>query len=137
MQDLPDTPTLLDALARFLLEQVAPAVDAKGLKYRVKVAAHLAATVAREVRLEGANDGAELQRLRALFEVDGPLPPDDEARRGEIGRLEDRLADALRDGRLGGREAEFARGHLMQTLRERLAVVQPGFDTRLDVESAP
>lgn len=130
MQDLPDKQTLLGALAQFLSEQVQPAITDRGLAFRVRIAAHLADTLRREVAHEEAHDAAELARLRDLLGAEG-LPSD---RTDAIRTLNARLAQALREGTV---DADAARASLLATLRDKLAVVQPRFDTRLDLEEAP
>ncbi len=138
MQDLPDTVSTLEALARFLDEDLVPALAGKArLAYRCKVAASLARTVAREVRLAGASDEAEYARLQAALGRTDPAPANEEAMRVELSRLESELVEQLRHGSLSTEKLRFIRGHLIETLRDHLAAIQPGFDLRPDPESPP
>jgi hypothetical protein len=66
MQDEPHKERLLADVARFLTTDVLPALDDRALAFRVRIAAHLVGTVAREVASEEAIDRAELDGLVAL-----------------------------------------------------------------------
>lgn len=146
MQDAPDKGALLGGVAMFLMGQVEPALKAagqRGLAFRARIAAHLISTVYREIIHEGEHDAAEWGRLTELL---GALP---EAYRGDssdpgaaglteaLPEANARLACALRDDDAPIDEAA-TRAALMATLRDRLMVVQPRFDTRIDLkESQP
>ncbi len=73
MQFEPDAPTLLAAVARLLDEQVLVAVPPE-LQHPVRVAAHLARLVERELRLGPDADSREHELLTALVgaDVDDP-----------------------------------------------------------------
>ncbi|MCA9560934.1 MAG: hypothetical protein KC583_20440 [Myxococcales bacterium] len=144
MQDFPDKATLLGAVAEFLDKTVRPALDAsdapnsRGLAFRVRVAAHMVATVAREVTFEGLHDAAELSRLRALLDrTDDPLPPNDMARRATLTELNAELARRLREDPLTEDDQDAIRTHLVRTLEEKLSVVQPRFDVKMRIEQPP
>lgn len=138
MQDAPDRDTLLANVALFLMAQVEPALKAhpegRGLAFRTRIAAHLVATVGRELAHEEAHDAAELARLQGLLGV-GPSdpPPVGAARREAISALRGRLAKALRDDGIE-LAADAIRAGLMETLREQLEVIQPRFDTRMVID---
>ncbi len=135
MQDFPDKATLLGAVAEFLEGTVRPSIQDQGLAFRVRVAAHIVATVAREVTLESFHDIAEYGRLRALLHREGEPPASDEIkRRAAIGALNAELARALREDAIDDGELAKIRHHVMKTLTEKLTVVQPRFDLKLDVE---
>ncbi len=113
MQFEPDAPTLLAAVARLLDEQVLGAVPAE-LQHPVRVAAHLATLVERELRLGPDADRRERELLTGLVggEVDDP---------GAV------LAERLR--RDGDEELERAAWPvLVEIARLDLAVAKPGHD---------
>ncbi len=135
MQDAPDRDTLLANVALFLMAQVEPALKAhpggRGLAFRTRIAAHLIATVGRELGHEETHDAAELARLQGLLDASpSDPPPVGAARRAAIAALRGRLAKALRDDAID-LDTDAVRAGLMQTLREQLEVIQPRFDTRM------
>jgi hypothetical protein len=134
MQDRPDKLKLLESVARFLGEELAPAIEDRGLAFRVRIAAWLTQMVALELLLGDTQDAAQLQRLRELFNEDAEMPATPAKIQEAITHLETRLVDRIREADLS--EAERARitAHVKQTLREKLVVVQPRFDTRPNVE---
>lgn len=116
-----DHPTILDALATFLMGELAPKVEAdKALQFRVLIAANLATTLAAETRTRDARllaEGTRLQHLLAATEA-----PRDEA---ELEALNRQLAARLRRGELLG---EQTLAHLLQTARETLEATNPRFE---------
>ena len=126
MQDRPDKATLLDAVAVFLNEELRPHVEDKALAFPVLIAANLARIVADEVRMEQDNNTAELGRLQALLpdiNTDGEHP-------AQIQQLNDALSERIREKAFGPDQVPIVWSHVMQTLREKLAVVNPRFDAR-------
>jgi len=69
MQDKPSSIELLEALAAFLREEVAPRLDG-GLRFKALVGANVAGIVAREIALGPQQDLAQLERLAALLGED-------------------------------------------------------------------
>ncbi len=134
MQDRPDKLKLLESVARFLGEELAPAIEDRGLAFRVRIAAWLTQMVALELLLGDAQDAAQLQRLRALFGEEADAPATAAKLHEAIAHLETRLVDRIREGALDDAERARITAHVKQTLREKLVVVQPRFDTRPDVE---
>ncbi len=140
MQDHPDAPTLLAAVARWLGEDLVPAVkEDRALAFRARIAAYLIEVVARELNLAEEHDAAQLGRLLALFD-----PPDElveseapSATRIAIATLEAEVADRIRAEDLGPAERFAITAHVTETLREKLAIVQPRFDTSPDIEGEP
>ena len=130
MQDLPSRDALLSGVSRFLVEQVASALDDRGLAFRLKIAVHLIETVRRELANEVVHDARELAGLRALLGGDDGSAED--GHQAEIQRLNAALADLIRDS--DDLELEATKTHLMASLRDRLSVVQPRFDLGYDCE---
>lgn len=136
MQDRPNKTEILDALATFLMREVRPQVTDPALNFRVLIAANLASIVANEQRSEDTEDAAQLQRLQMLMpdvKVDGQVP-------GRAGRLEaietlnKELVTRIRGGELNDTQRAGIWIHLGETLREKLAVVNPRFDSSPMVE---
>jgi hypothetical protein len=129
MQERPEPRAVLEALARFLLEELQPAVTDKRLAFRVLIAAHLASTLAAELDVRPLHAQAELLRLTALL-PDVPVSSDARvALRDLNAALVDRLAK-------GGPLQDDAgvRDHLRSTLADALAVFSPRFDTSPNIE---
>src|SRR6186997_2521329 len=120
MQDLPDKISLLEAVARFLGdERLKKEIRDPALAFRVKIAAHVIESVAREEAAEDRHDAAELQRLEELFEL--PRSSSEiskNTRRARIAELNRMLAKRLRTG--GASELDpfvrRAHAHLKTTL---------------------
>lgn len=134
MQDAPDRDTLLAHVAMFLMTRVEPALKAhpggKGLAFRTRIAAHLIATVGRELAFEEDHDGAESTRLASLLDETPAEGITGAERRAAIADLRGKLACRLRDDATPIDEAAV-RAALRETLTDVLAVVQPRFDTRM------
>lgn len=126
-------PHVLDALARFLGEQVQPALTDAGLGFRVRIAAWLVAGLAREARLGPAHRAAEVEGLAALLTLP-PAPEEGPARQAWIEAANAQLAKMLRSDALSGEGLSAVERHVRATLAATLEVVQPTFDRRLDIE---
>lgn len=123
MQNRPDHPTLLDAVASFLMADVVPKLEAdKALQFRALIAANLATVVAGELRTEPARRASELRRLEALLGT-----------RGELEALNRQLSASLRNNELGPQQLERALEHLLATARETLEVTNPRFELAEDL----
>ena len=120
MQDRPDASELAAALARFLLEEVRPAVP-RELRFGVLVAANAAAILAREAAAGDAAAADECARLARLL---AEAPADARAAQRQ-------LADAIRAGALDDRWAE-AIDVLRESVRAKLAVAHPDYDDLAD-----
>ena len=124
MLERPDEPALLEALAKFLIADLQPAVKDKKLAFRVLIASHLATTLAAQLRGQAERRGAELARLRELLgRSDGDVPS-----------LNAALAEKLRSGPLSGEDFARASAVLQRNLQDALAVVNPTFDTSAEIE---
>jgi hypothetical protein len=104
--DLPDSPTLLEAVREFLLDEVEPELDGR-LRYHLKVAINVLAIVERELRLGPEHAARHAQRLERLgFATDAEL------------------ADAIRSGALDDR-LDDVRAALTEMVGDKLAVARP------------
>ena len=131
MQERPHPRSVLEAVARFLLEEVQPVLTDKRLAFRTLIAAHLASTLAAELEVRPQHAEAELHRLRALL-PDVKAPADDTL--GALRTLNSALAERLARGDVPGGDAAL-RAHLRETLADALGVLSPRFDTSSDIES--
>jgi hypothetical protein len=119
MQDQPTAPELLDALAEYLVGELRPQVPAEQ-RFKVLVAANLAAVVARELRAgtqPSAEDAALFETL--LGEQPGAGPE-------EANRLAAELSAEIRAGGFDDRLDELVaalRGHV----RRKLEIARPGY----------
>jgi hypothetical protein len=135
MQERPNKLVLLSAIARFLVEEARPALADARLSFRALIAAHLATVVAAELASDDESLTRELARLLPLF-PDAANPDDSPAaRRALVADLNARLAARLRDeGTLAPAERAAIAAALHESLREKLAIENPRFDTALDIE---
>ncbi len=124
MHDKPTPIELLDALAAFLRNEIAPQVDG-GLRFKTLVATNVAGIVAREIALGPGHDRAQLERLAALLgqDADVATEPDVAERVRELSfelcrRIEAGDADS-------GPWREQVLKHLRATTNEKLAVDNP------------
>jgi hypothetical protein len=120
MQDRPEAEVLAAALARFLLEEVRPAVP-RELRFQLLVAANTAAILAREAAIGEAAVADERARLARL--LGEPL--------GDARAAQRQLADAIRAGALDDRFPEAVEV-LRESVRAKLAVAHPGYDGLAD-----
>lgn len=134
MQYRPSPETLLLALGDFLSKDVRPALEDKGLSFRVLIAANLARVVAMELACEEGHDRAELEGLIGLLGVDESDPVSRSGRRAAIERLNGELARQIAAGE--GDEAWLADVGVMlqKALKDRLSVGNPRFSTAPEIE---
>lgn len=123
MQDKPTATELLDALAVFLRDEVAPRLDG-GLRFKALVGANVAGIVSRELTLGPAQDRAQLERLAALLGTTTEPGADDIA--AQVRALSFELCRRIDAG-----DADSAPwrtkviAHLRRTVEEKLAVDNP------------
>lgn len=124
-----DSAVMLQGLAVFLGETVRPAIADKGLAFRVRIAQHMAMSLAFEQQFAEAHDRAALQRLSVLLVEDVTVGTAAQAseRRAE---LEAQLGVAIRTGDVS---SDAARSHIEQSLRDELSYTNPTFDLRKDL----
>lgn len=138
MQLRPDQHTRLEALAHFLMTEIAPRIEDKGLAFRVLIAANMSQVLAAELQSEDERHVAEVKRLQAL--LPDAFPGDAAAVTGRAERVEAlrnlqrAFAAAVREGRFDAAEKEAAFAHVRQTALETLAVANPRFDLSDEIE---
>ena len=114
MQDEPTPTELLNAVAAFLRNEIAPQVSGAAA-FKLRVGANALDLVVRQLTLTQASDAAEMQRLSNLLGSDGSLH--------ELNRA---LADGIADGKFDLQTPGLA-DHLWQTTMDKLAVDQPNY----------
>lgn len=123
MQDKPTATELLDALAVFLRDEVAPRLEG-GLRFKALVGANVAGIVSRELTHGPAQDRAQFERLAALLQANTEPGADDIA--GQVRALSFELCRRIDagDADSGPWRAEVI-AHLRRTVEEKLAVDNP------------
>jgi hypothetical protein len=120
MQDRPEAEELAAALARFLLEEVRPAVP-RELRFQLLVAANTAAILAREAAVGETAVADERARLARL--LGEPL--------GDTRAAQRQFADAIRAGAMDDRWEEAVEV-LRESVGAKLAVAHPDYDGLAD-----
>jgi hypothetical protein len=136
MQERPNKLVLLTAISRFLIEEVRPALTDSRLNFRALIAAHLASVVASELTSDEETVTRDLARLRQFFPEPALTAPAEslDARRALVADLNTRLAARLRERTPDPDELAAIAAALRESLREKLAIDNPRFDTSLDIE---
>jgi len=136
MQDRPDKIALLAGVARFLAKDVAGAIVDPATRFRVKIAAHLVATVARESASEDQVSSQLLPILTAMGWLDdAELPSTAAGRADRIRDGEAALARAIRAGDLDDAALEGATRYIKAALAAKLRVSNPRFSLDPDIEA--
>lgn len=136
MQERPNKLALLAAISRFLIEEARPALADPRLNFRALIAAHLANVVASELASDEGAVTRDLARLRPFF-PDPSLVPASESlddRRALLADMNARLAARLREKTPHPAELAEIAAALRESLREKLAIENPRFDTSLEIE---
>jgi hypothetical protein len=125
MNDRPTAIELLEAVRRFLGEEVVNALDGH-LKYQARVAANVVAIVAREIESEERHLAGEWERLGALLDDSTPPPRDREALRAAIRERSEELVGRIRTGEAdSGPWRDQVMAHLVQSVADKLEVAKP------------
>jgi hypothetical protein len=114
MQDEPTPTELIEAVADFLRNEIAPEIKGHNA-FKLRVGINALDLVTRQLALAGESDAAELAGLRALLGADGSL--------AELNRA---LADKIASGEVDLETPGLAE-HLWQTTLAKLAVDQPNY----------
>lgn len=128
MQDRPDAAELAGALARFLMEDVRPAVPDQ-LRFGLLVAANACAILAREIAAGEEPVVEEAEGLMALMGRSSDRPP--VADRDQLRTLRAEVAAAIRAGDLDDRSDQVV-AVLRRAVAAKLAVAHPGYDDLAD-----
>lgn len=121
MQRHPSDAEVLAALQAFLLEDLAPAITDRALRFRVLIAANLAAQVAAHTEAAPALRARELAGLADLLAAD--YADADEANRELVRRIRSSEIDL-----------NAALAHLLDSQAALLQATDPSFDTSREIE---
>ena len=127
MQDPPSWEQLVAAVVQLLHDEVIPAMQDPGVRFRTRIAANLLAIVQREHQLGPQQARAERRRLEALLDVQGSSQPLEQLNR----RLHERVAAGQFDR--GPARARLI-DHLKASAVERLRIANPKYLARLEAE---
>ena len=114
MQDEPTPTELINAVADFLRNDIAPMISGHSA-FNLRVSINALDLVTRQLMLEQGSDAAEAARLSRLLGMQGSLT--------ELNRT---LADRIANGELDLQTPGLA-DHLWQTTMDKLAVDQPNY----------
>jgi hypothetical protein len=116
MREQPTAAELIDAVAGFITNELAPTLSGR-LAFHARVAANALAIVKRELELGPAADRADAARLAALLGMEG-----------EPAALTEELCRRIAAGEIAGDDPALIE-HLWATTLATLAVDQPGYAT--------
>ena len=123
MQDKPTSIELLEALAAFLREEVAPRLDG-GARFKAIVGANVCGIVSREIALGAEQDRAQLERLATLLAREFTWTGEDVAAR--VRELSFELCRRIDEGDAdAGPWRTEVLSHLRDCVDEKLAVDNP------------
>jgi len=126
MQDRPDAPELLEAVAEYLFAELRPEVP-REQRFKLLVAANVCAVVARELRAGDAPIRADLELLSEILGEDPGVAVADEELEARAREAAAGLARRLRSGELDDHLAELG-PRLAEHVRRKLDVARPGYD---------
>jgi len=122
MHDRPDAAELLEAVERFLREDVIAATEGT-VRYQARVAANVVGIVAREIARGDAPLREEWQRLSALLDDPAPAPEARADLEAGLRERDERLCERIRAGDLDeGPLRARALDHLRAVVAEKLRV---------------
>ena len=114
MQDQPTPVELINAVAEFLRNDVAPQLSGHSA-FKLRVGLNALDLVTRQLTLEASGDAAELERLSKLLGASGSLE--------ELNRL---LSARIASGEVGFGTPGLTE-HVWQTTMDKLAIDQPNY----------
>jgi len=114
MQDEPTPIELTKAVADFLRNDITPLISGHQA-FKLRVAVNILDLVTRQLTREAGSDAKEVERLRALLGMDGPV--------SELNRA---LAERIAKGEVDLATPGLAE-HLWATTMDKLAVDQPNY----------
>jgi hypothetical protein len=114
MQDEPTPEELINAVADFLRNDIAPLITGHHA-FKLRVSINALDLVGRQLKLEQGSNAAEAARLSEILGMRGSLP--------ELNRV---LAERIASGEVDLQTPEVAE-HLWRTTMDKLAVDQPNY----------
>ncbi len=125
MNDRPDAVELLGAVERFLRDEVMPALEGPR-RFHARVAAHVVASVAREIARGDGDLVSEWRGLASLLDREADAPGSGAALRDAVVEANRELVARIRAGEADAgpwRDAVLA--HLERVVEAKLAVARP------------
>ena len=133
MQDRPTAPELVAAVRRHLSEEVIPALQDPGLRFRTLVAANVLAIVSREMEVAERQAPKEWRRLAQLLNRQGSPPPALRDQVRDIAQMNEQLCTQIEAGVFDEPQAWASLlEHCLQTAREKLTIANPKFLERVE-----
>ncbi len=127
MSDRPTKGELLEAVRRFLDQDLAPELEGVH-RFHARVASNALSIVAREIELGRGHLEAQYARVSALLDRDEPRPADDNALDLAVDAMERELCAGIRNGDWRASESRARLlEHLRATTQERLAIANPKY----------
>lgn len=133
MQDRPEAPSLLDAIAELMIKEVLPLVQKHGddaLAYKTLVSWNMLGVVSRELRSGEDLINDEIERLKTLPELQTMAGATESATYMEklthVRGSNQALVTVIRDKKIGP-ENKGLWDHARQSLKEKLRVSNPRF----------
>ncbi|MCR9145216.1 MAG: DUF6285 domain-containing protein [bacterium] len=134
MQDRPEAPALLDAIAELLIKEVLPLVQKHGddaLAYKTLVSWNMLGVVSRELRSGEDLLNDEITRLHGLPELKDAATSDETnasymQKLARVRELNQSLSDTIREKKIGPENAALWE-HARQSLKEKLSISNPRF----------
>ena len=127
MQDKPEAPDLLDAIADFLMKEVLPRVkEDDGLAFKTLVSWNMLGVVGRELRDGDPLLEEELTGLMELLGENDPIPDRYSEKLALARRLNTKLAEKISDEKIGPDNREIWE-HVKKSVRDKLAISNPRF----------
>jgi len=114
MQDEPTPEELINAVADFLRNDIAPEISGHNA-FKLRVSINALDLVTRQLKLQVGGEAAEASRLSRLLSAEGSLT--------ELNRM---LADRIASGKIDLQSPGLSE-HLWQTTMDKLAVDQPNY----------
>ena len=140
MQDRPDSGELIDAVTRFIEQELLPTISDPRLRFRALIAANVLAVVSRELAQGDAALIAEYERLITLSgRSDDPtaaaLPSHDSALREAVAQLSGELCAHIRAGQFDDAQLYGPiLAHAQATVIDKVRVTNPRHLERLAAE---
>ena len=135
MSEGPEVNEIVEGVSRFLGTQILPALDDRGLSFRLRIALYLMEVVHRDMETRDIRVHAQWQRLVKLLNANLDIQSPHESLQIQLKELNQDLVTRIRQGDYESLRAE--RAHIMETLTEELGVVQPRFNLDFDCEQSP
>jgi hypothetical protein len=135
MQDRPNARELVDAVASFLDQEIAPTVSDSRLRFRTLIAINVLKIVSRELELGNSGLSAEWERLTSLVARSGAPPARDADLASAVDEQQRQLRDRIRSGDFDeGDRFAAALDYAESAVIAKLRISNPRLLDRLGIE---